>query len=200
MSVRLENVSFSYGELPICRGLNWRLPDKGIVCLWGASGCGKTTLLRLLAGLEKPSDGRIVGLEHAPVSVCFQEDRLLPWRTALDNVALPIGGDQERAAEVLTALGLGDYLHSQPSQLSGGQQRRVALARALACPADLLLLDEPFTGMDAASWGAVIPLIRQWAQTRPVVLVTHVAQEAEALGARVIPLSSTPLTGELDCS
>ncbi len=194
MSFCLDNVSFSYGETAVCRDLTWQLPDKGIICLWGPSGCGKTTLLRLLAGLEKPSAGRAV---LPTVSVCFQEDRLLPWRTALDNVALPIGGDRERAATVLTALGLGEHLHSLPSQLSGGQQRRVALARALAYPAQLLLLDEPFTGMDAASWGAVIPLIRQWAETRPVVLVTHVAQEAQALGAHVISLPSIPLTGVL---
>ena len=194
MSFCLDNVSFSYGETAVCRDLTWQLPDKGIICLWGPSGCGKTTLLRLLAGLEKPSAGQAV---LPTVSVCFQEDRLLPWRTALDNVALPIGGDRERAAAVLTALGLGEHLHSLPSQLSGGQQRRVALARALAYPAQLLLLDEPFTGMDAASWGAVIPLIRQWAETRPVVLVTHVAQEAQALGAHVISLPSIPLTGVL---
>ena len=194
MSFCLDNVSFSYGETAVCRDLTWQLPDKGIICLWGPSGCGKTTLLRLLAGLEKPSVGQAV---LPTVSVCFQEDRLLPWRTALDNVALPIGGDRERAAAVLTALGLGEHFHSLPSQLSGGQQRRVALARALAYPAQLLLLDEPFTGMDAASWGAVIPLIRQWAETRPVVLVTHVAQEAQALGAHVISLPSIPLTGVL---
>lgn len=194
MSFCLDNVSFSYGETAVCRDLTWQLPDKGIICLWGPSGCGKTTLLRLLAGLEKPSAGQAV---LPTVSVCFQEDRLLPWRTALDNVALPIGGDREQAAAVLTALGLGEHLHSLPSQLSGGQQRRVALARALAYPAQLLLLDEPFTGMDAASWGAVIPLIRQWAETRPVVLVTHVAQEAQALGAHVISLPSIPLTGVL---
>ena len=194
MSFCLDNVSFSYGETAVCRDLTWQLPDKGIICLWGPSGCGKTTLLRLLAGLEKPSAGQAV---LPTVSVCFQEDRLLPWRTALDNVALPIGGDRERAAAVLTALGLGEHLHSLPSQLSGGQQRRVALARALAYPAQLLLLDEPFTGMDAASWGAVIPLIRQWAEPRPVVLVTHVAQEAQALGAHVISLPSIPLTGVL---
>lgn len=194
MSFCLDNVSFSYGETAVCRDLTWQLPDKGIICLWGPSGCGKTTLLRLLAGLEKPSAGQAV---LPTVSVCFQEDRLLPWRTALDNVALPIGGDREQAAAVLTALGLGEHFQSLPSQLSGGQQRRVALARALAYPAQLLLLDEPFTGMDAASWGAVIPLIRQWAETRPVVLVTHVAQEAQALGAHVISLPSIPLTGVL---
>ena len=197
MSIRMENIDFSYGDLPVCRDLSWQLPDKGVVCLWGVSGCGKTTLLRLLAGLERPQTGRITGLTDGRVSVCFQEDRLLPWRTVLDNVAIPTGGDRQRARQILAAVGLGEYTDSFPDAISGGQRRRVALARALAMPGDLLLLDEPFTGMDVAAWERVVPLIRQWAATRPVVLVTHIAEEVQALNASIITLSSTPLTGVL---
>ncbi len=197
MSIRMEHIDFSYGDLPVCRDVTWQLPDRGVVCLWGASGCGKTTLLRLLAGLEKPQSGRITGLNDGAVSVCFQEDRLLPWRTVLDNVAIPLGGDRQRALQMLTAMGLAEYADSFPDAISGGQRRRVALARALVMPGDLLLLDEPFTGMDVAAWETVVPLIRLWAADRPAVLVTHIAEEAQALDASVISLSSTPLTGVL---
>lgn len=194
--IALENVHFSYAGTPVLHGVNWQLPTSGIVCLRGASGCGKTTLLRLLAGLEQPSSGRVVGLDEGRTAVCFQEDRLLPWCTALENVTLACE-DADRARELLCRFGLEDCLHSRPAQMSGGQQRRVALARALSVSADLLLLDEPFTGMDAATWGLVVPTIAAFAETRPVVLVTHVIEEAQALGARVLELGGAPLSGSL---
>ncbi|MBE6779140.1 MAG: ABC transporter ATP-binding protein [Ruminococcaceae bacterium] len=197
MSIRLENVDFSYGDLVVCHNLSWELPSKGVVCLQGASGCGKTTLLRLLCGLLQPSAGSITGLASGTVSVCFQEDRLLPWRTVLDNVAIPLKGDRLAAAAMLAAVGLGDYLNSLPEALSGGQRRRVALARSLVMPAELLLLDEPFTGLDVDTWQLLVPLILRRAEKCPVILVTHVADEATALGASVIPLTGIPLTGEL---
>ncbi len=196
MSVRLENVHFSYGSTAVCAGLNWTLPSRGVVALWGPSGCGKTTLLRLLAGLEKPRQGTVVGTEKG-VAMCFQEDRLLPWRTALDNVALATGGDKQRARQMLEKVGVGEYAQSRPAALSGGQNRRVALARALAAPGDVLLLDEPFTGLDEGAWQQIVPLILERAKTCPVVLVTHVAREWQALDARVIRLDGLPLAGDL---
>lgn len=194
--IALQNVHFSYDGTAVLQGIDWQLPPSGIVCLRGASGCGKTTLLRLLAGLERPSSGRVVGLDDKRVSVCFQEDRLLPWCTALENVTLACG-DAERARELLCQFGLADCLDSRPAQMSGGQQRRVALARALSVDADLLLLDEPFTGMDATTWGLVVPTIEAFAATHTVVLVTHIAAEAEALSAAVLELGSAPLRGDL---
>lgn len=197
--IALQNVHFSYDGTAVLRGVDWRLPSSGIVCLRGASGCGKTTLLRLLAGLEQPSSGRIAGLGDRRVAVCFQEDRLLPWCTALENVTLACG-DAARARELLCQFGLSDCLDSRPAQMSGGQQRRVALARALAVDADLLLLDEPFTGMDAETWGLVVPTIETFATTHTVVLVTHIAEEADALSADIIELGKIPLSGNLSSS
>ncbi len=194
--ITLQNVCFSYDGTPVLQDVDWRLPTSGIVCLRGASGCGKTTLLRLLAGLEQPSSGRVVGMDDTRVSVCFQEDRLLPWCTALENVTLACG-DAERARELLCQFGLAECLDSRPAQMSGGQQRRVALARALSVDADLLLLDEPFTGMDAATWGLVVPTIEAFAATRPVVLVTHIIEEAQALSATVLELDGVPISGDL---
>ena len=194
MSVFLKNVSFAYGDTPVLQDVTWYLPDSGVVCLWGASGCGKTTALRLLAGLEKPSAGEIRGAQR--VSMVFQEDRLLPWRTALENVLLT-GVDEGKACALLAELGLAaEKAQAYPQHLSGGQKRRVALARALAAESDILLLDEPFNGLDEDTWQDVVPLIKKVAETRPVVLVTHIREQVETLEAKVIPLGVAPQMGE----
>lgn len=196
MSITLKDVSFSYGATRICENLGWDLPEAGVVCLWGPSGCGKTTLLRLLAGLEKPQNGTIDFPSTQQVSMVFQEDRLLPWLTVRQNAALACN-DATRVDALIKAVGLADYADSLPDAISGGQQRRVALIRALAADSDLLLLDEPFTGLDEETKALLIPLIREVAQSRPVVLVTHIAEEAVALDAAMIPLGELPLTGNL---
>ena len=194
MSISFENISFAYGKTTVLDGVTWCLPDRGVVCLWGASGCGKTTVLRLLAGLEKPSAGVVHSADR--VAMVFQEDRLLPWRTALENVTV-IGADEVAARELLANLGLTEEeIGAYPRHLSGGQQRRVALARALAAESDILLLDEPFNGLDEGTWQDVVPLIRQTAQSRPVVLVTHIREQVQALDATVIPLGEAPQAGQ----
>ena len=194
MSIGFEKVTFAYDNTTVIDGVTWHLPDSGVVCLWGTSGCGKTTALRLLAGLEKPVAGRVVGGQR--VSMVFQEDRLLPWRTAIENVML-VGAEEATAQELLRKLGLSaEEMRAYPRHLSGGQQRRVALARALAAQSDLLLLDEPFNGLDEGTWQDLVPLIQQTAESRPVVLVTHIREQIEALGAAVIPLGDAPQTGE----
>ena len=195
MRVSMCDLSFSYADTPVLQDVTWHLPDKGVVCLWGPSGCGKTTLVRLLAGLEQPQSGTVQGNYRA--SVVFQEDRLLPWLSALNNVTV-IGVTESVARDRLLSLGLTEEeLHALPRHLSGGQQRRVALARALAADSDLLLLDEPFNGLDADTWQGVVPQITAYARHRPVVLVTHVREQADALDAALIPLSGIPLSGEL---
>ena len=194
MSVFLKNVSFAYGDTPVLQEVTWHLPDSGVVCLWGASGCGKTTALRLLAGLEKPDSGAVCGAGR--VSMVFQEDRLLPWCTALENVLLT-GADVKKAGDLLAELGLTvEEAQAYPQHLSGGQQRRVALARALAAESDILLLDEPFNGLDEGTWMDVVPLIKKVAETRPVVLVTHIREQIETLEAKAILLGVAPQMGE----
>ncbi len=194
MSIAMKNLSFAYPNQAICHQLDWTLPENGVVCLWGASGCGKTTLLRLLAGLEKPTGGEISRPDR--VAMVFQEDRLLPWRSVAQNIAITCA-DNGRVENLLRTVGLSAYRNSLPTQLSGGQQRRVALARALAADSDILLLDEPFTGLDTETRDFIIPLIRETARTKPIVLVTHITAEAEALGAVILPLKSLPLSGTL---
>lgn len=195
MSAYMRDVCFAYDTVEVCDGVTWSLPDKGVVCLWGPSGCGKTTLLRLLAGLETPVNGGVEGVGR--VSMVFQEDRLLPWLTALENVMLT-GASMDAATETLSALGLtGAEMVALPQNLSGGQQRRVALARALTAESDILLLDEPFNGLDEDTWQNIVPLINRYAENKPVVLVTHIRLQAEMLAAQMIPLTVVPLSGEL---
>lgn len=195
MSACMRNVRFAYDSTIVCDDVTWSLSDTGVVCLWGPSGCGKTTLLRLLAGLEDPSDGIVEGVGR--VSMVFQEDRLLPWFTALENVTIT-GATEEKATEMLSALGLTNAeMSALPQHLSGGQQRRIALARALAADSNILLLDEPFNGLDEDTWQNIIPLIIRYAEHNPVVLVTHIRPQAEMLGAQMISLTSEPLSGEL---
>lgn len=199
MAIVFDKVTFGYGNQPVLREVSFALPERGGICLFGPSGCGKTTLLRLLCGLEQPQAGQIQGLDGLTVAAVFQEDRLLPWRSVLDNVRLAGSAvSAEKAAALLEDVGLSEALHAFPSELSGGMNRRVAIARALAADADLLILDEPFTGLDDARATAVAGVIRRVYEGRPLVMVSHAQGDAVLLGARLCELpQERPLTGKI---
>lgn len=179
--IEFKNVGFAYSDKTVITDFNLKIAPGDRVCLFGESGKGKTTLLRLIAGLEIPTSGEITGIRDKKISVVFQEDRLLPWLSVLDNAAL--AGSRERAVEILTALGLGDCLDMRPEQLSGGMRRRVAVARALCADYDLLLLDEPFNGLDEELIKTTAALIVEYLENRTLVLVTHIEGHLELLGA-----------------
>lgn len=197
--IALDKVSFAYGERPVLERVSLSLPQSGTVCLFGPSGCGKTTILRLLAGLEQPDSGALVGLDGKTTAVVFQEDRLLPWIPVWENVAMVCRDEdaRRRALDCLRRVGLEAAAKAYPAQLSGGMRRRVAIARALAYDADILLLDEPFTGLDEALWRGIAEELRRAYADRLTVLVTHIPAEAQAMGAAVLPLSAAPLCGTL---
>lgn len=180
--IRLEDVTFSYGrEAPVLEQLTLHIPAGGRLCLMGASGAGKTTVLRLVLGLEAPQAGRVTLPEGARLSAVFQEDRLLPWKTALENAAL--FSDTAAARTMLERLGLGDSLAVYPAALSGGMKRRVALARALCHPFDVLVLDEPLTGLDGETRAQCLAVIDEAAAGHTLLLATHDEAEAAALHA-----------------
>lgn len=177
------------------------------LALVGESGCGKTTLLRLIAGLDRPTTGQV--LRHgqlvqgpAPsVGFMFQRPVLLPWRTVLDNVLLPAEiarqprqDAQRRALELLAALGLGDFAGHRPAQLSGGMQQRVALARTLLPQPTVLLMDEPFGALDAITREHMHALLLSlWQRGQPtVVFITHDITEAVLLADRVLLMRRRP--------
>ncbi len=165
--LELSHVGKSYGLKTVLQDCSVCF-SQGIYAVTGPSGAGKTTLLRIVAGLEKHT-GTVMGAGR--ISYLFQEPRLLPWYTAEENVA--IVSDRNAAHTMLTAVGLRQEYLAYPSQLSGGMQRRVALARALAAPFDTLLLDEPFAGLDDKTAQSVLSLILEKAQGKTVLLVTH---------------------------
>lgn len=184
--VTLDRVSFAYGDTPVLKDMSLTLPDTGAVCLFGPSGCGKTTLLRLIAGLEVPTDGTI-HREASRVAMVFQENRLVPWLTVRENLLL-VTDDGDAADKALAAVSLQDVANELPDALSGGMQRRVALARALAFGGDLLLLDEPFNGLDDTLKGAIAKALRERFAECPIVLVTHSLDEAKLFDASVVTL------------
>lgn len=191
MSIRFSDVSVRYGEKDVLKNITVEFPGHGAIALLGPSGTGKTTFLRVLAGLTLPTVGRVTGLDGKRVTMVFQEDRLLPWYTAYENVLFALPEDMENreqtALDWLERMELSDALKQYPASLSGGMNRRVAIARALAYGGDVLLLDEPFNGLDDALRERVAAHISGAAPL--TVLVTHNRADAALLGARIVELS-----------
>ena len=191
--MKIENLSFSYMdksvEKKVFDGLNLESNSR-IICIMGHSGCGKTTLLHILAGLLKPSSGTVSDFPEK-VSIMFQEDRLLPWLNAYENVALVQStpfvrwdGQDDRASRILKSLDIDPAMDI--NSMSGGMKRRVALARALAFDSKALLLDEPFKGMDEDLTARAADLVRK--QDKLTIVSTHSEAEAKALGAEILRL------------
>lgn len=197
----LLGVAKSFGGLRVLAGIDLAVPRDRILAILGPSGCGKTTLLRIIAGLVAPDGGELRGLAGKEVSLAFQEPRLLDWLTVEENIAfvlhrLPPGEARRRVEEGLARMRLAPYRAYYPRRLSGGQRQRAALARALAHPSRLLLLDEPFKSLDLGlKLELVADFLREWtAAPRTVILVTHDVQEALLLADEVAVLTEKPST------
>ncbi|WP_315728958.1 MULTISPECIES: ABC transporter ATP-binding protein [unclassified Bradyrhizobium] len=197
-AVVVHGLRRAYGDRTVIDGLDLRIERGEFVALLGESGCGKTTLLRALAGLDPVQAGRIVAPRRP--AVVFQEHRLLPWDSLWRNVALGLDGPdaRRRAAAALGEVGLGDRVDDWPRNLSGGQAQRVALARALVQEPELLLLDEPFAALDALTRIRMHVLVRELvARHRPgVLLVTHDVDEAIALADRILVMRKGRIASE----
>lgn len=189
--IRVDNVSKSYGDKHVLSNVSCEFEDGKIYCIMGESGVGKTTLIRLIMGLEKPDEGYISSSKQ--FAAAFQEDRLLEDRDAVDNVmfVLKNGGSKsrEQTEQYLSELLPEDRLHIRVDSLSGGMRRRVAVARAMLSDRNTIILDEPFTGLDDETKKTVINFIKKWQNNRTVIVVTHSYTDSEMLGADICMLT-----------
>ena len=209
--IECRHIDFSYDSKTILQGIDLNIENGEFLCILGQSGCGKSTLLRLLAGLERPSAGEI-RIDGEPVdgpdrhcSVVFQDYSLFPWMTTGVNLTLALHAaypDKSRkevkalAESYLETVGLGGSFDQYPGALSGGMRQRAAIARAIAVPSGLLLMDEPFGALDPVNRGLLQELIRNLhrdtGKRRTVIFVTHDIDEALYLGTRLVVFSSSP--------
>lgn len=196
------------GPLTALEQVDLSIAQHEFVAVLGPSGCGKSTLLRLASGLMQPASGEIhvhgvpVDGPHEDIGFVFQQATLLPWATVIDNVTFParhkrgrvFRADRERAAEVITAVGLKGFEDRLPQELSGGMQQRVGIARALFLNPDILLMDEPFSALDALTRDAMgIELLKLWqASPKTVLFITHSIPEAVLLADRILVMSERP--------
>jgi len=209
--VKAEHVSVIFsspqGRLGALDDVSFQVSQGEFVCVVGPSGCGKSTLLRVLSGLLSPTSGQVYlrgKLLNGPcgdIGIVFQKANLMPWRTVLRNITLPLeiqGLDavraRQRAVDLIHLVGLEGFEQSHPRELSGGMAQRVAIARALIHDPEILLLDEPFGSLDALTRERMnLELLRIWqARRKTVVMVTHNIQEAIFLADRVIVMTARP--------
>ena len=189
MTLIAESLTVRFGAHTVLADFSHRF-EPGVTCILGPSGCGKTTLLRTLMGLIVPDAGRVCcDPPDAKKSVLFQENRLCENLSAVRNLRFVCPARAKREMEqALTQAGLEQSLYLPVKNLSGGMQRRVALCRALLADFDLLFLDEPFTGLDAATCDRLLPLIAQYAGSKITLLVTHDETLAQRLSAKIVRL------------
>ncbi len=196
MDIVIDSLSKKFGEKEVIRNFSARIKEGCVFSVMAPSGGGKTTLLRILAGLETADKGRIEGLEDKKISMVFQEDRLCGYLNAVDNIRLISGKKGSSPLEMtedwiygeLEKAGLKGNEKYPVRELSGGMRRRVAIVRALAAVYDLLILDEPFAGLDMENKNKMMDYIKEKSKGKTVILVTHDITEAEAMGGEIIYL------------
>lgn len=199
LSVNIAHKSFA-DAAPLMKGFSLHIDDDEVVALVGPSGAGKSTLLNIITGVDTSFKGQIQQSDHRPVGLMFQEPRLMPWLSVLDNVLLatntPHGQNRLRALTLLEQVGLRDMTNAYPAQLSGGMAKRVALARAVMFNPGTLLLDEPFSSLDAPAAEQLRQLLLSLKAKHgfSIVYVTHDLKEAVAIADRVLLLDANPMT------
>jgi len=195
----IQGIKKSFGRLDVLAGIDARFRTASVTAIVGPSGCGKTTLLNIIAGILQADEGSIGSFRGASFSYSFQEPRLLPWLSAMDNIRFALSGAveinrDERARRFLDNAGLGGFAGTKPPKLSGGMKRRLSLARAFAYPSDILLLDEAFSAVDLKMRIEIMDLFSLlWREERrTAILVTHDVQDALYLADEILVLSSRP--------
>jgi ABC-type nitrate/sulfonate/bicarbonate transport system ATPase subunit len=200
-----ENVGKIYNDVKETAlvGVNFSVSLGEFVCMVGASGGGKTTILKIIAGLEKETSGKVTKPEN--VSMVFQSGAIFPWLSVFDNIAMPLEVNKMTTKEInkivdeqMRIMGLSDFAGKLPTELSGGQRQRVGIARALAVNPDVLLLDEPFSALDAKTTSELHQdLIKVWEETgKTIVMVSHLIEEAVSLSSKILLVKNKTVTHE----
>ena len=191
-----KHIYKNFGEKNIFTNFNLVFPEKGFMAIMGPSGYGKTTLMNLILGLTKPDHGEILGFSGKEVAVVFQEDRLLEHKSGLDNILFVLqksAAAKSAAWEMLTRTGLAEDARKLAREYSGGMRRRLALCRALVTNFDILILDEPFKGLDTALKPEIMALVKEKCRDKTAILITHDKDEADFFGSHVVDISNLPL-------
>ena len=192
--IEIKGLSKRYGELVVFEDFHLKIPEEEITCIIGPSGSGKSTLLNIVSGLTPYEKGEIYGISDKKISYIFQDTRLLPWSTSLENIMFVLTSifsqkeARDIALEYLDLVGLSNYSDFYPDELSGGMKQRVAIARAFAYPSELLLMDEPFKALDfELKYNLIDAFLGIWNQNkRTVLFVTHDIEDTKRLGHNII--------------
>ncbi len=190
MDIELKQLTKSFGNKIVLNNLNMSIQEGRINCLMGASGIGKTTLVNIVMGLVKPDFGEVMGLQGKQIAAVFQEDRLIEHWNAIKNIELVCGRDitKDRIIQELTKLNLQDDKDKPVKDYSGGMRRRVVIVRAILAQSELLILDEPFRGLDLDLKRKTIEYIKQSTKGKTVIIVTHERDDVALLEANLITL------------
>ncbi|MBN1183017.1 MAG: ABC transporter ATP-binding protein [Bacteroidales bacterium] len=201
MVVEIENIHKSFGDLVVFQDFSLTIPKNEITCIVGPSGCGKTTLLNIICNTEGLDSGSVHGVNFNRISYIFQETRMLPWKTALENIQLvlndiSIKDSTELGLKYLKMVNLEEFYNKYPHQLSGGMKQRVSIARAFAYPSNLILMDEAFKGLDVITKQNILDEFKRIWQNdkRTVIYVTHDIEEALQICDHLILFSDRPVT------
>ena len=202
MGLYIKDLNKKFDTLTLFKDFSIKLEESTITCILGPSGCGKTTLLNIIGGITEPESGSLIGFDNKVFSYIFQEPRLLPWKTVRENIEFVLDESLSRhekrkqALDLISLVDLENFAAYYPSQLSGGMRQRVSIARAFACHSDIILMDEPLSGLDVTLKQSMINWFSGiWrADRRTVIFVTHNVDEALMLGNEVVVLSKAPVS------
>lgn len=200
MAFIISNIHKKFGDLYVLKELSMSLDEHQLICILGPSGCGKTTLLNIISGVYPADQGEIIGFKEKTISYLFQETRLLRWKTVEENIDFVLKDRMSKSqrteviARYVDMVGLKDFKNYYPDKLSGGMKQRAAIARAFAYPAAILLMDEPFKGLDLQLKTALMQaFIDLWQMDqRSTIFVTHDIDEALLLGQKIYVLTERP--------
>jgi NitT/TauT family transport system ATP-binding protein len=192
MNIKVNNLCKSFNGQLVLKNVSLSFAEGEITCIMGTSGVGKTTLANIMMGLRKADSGKIIGLQGKKISAVFQEDRLIEHLDAIKNIMLVCPKDMEKEVieDNLKEIGLTEYKDKPTKSLSGGMRRRVVMVRALLSDYDVLIMDEPFKGLDEELKGRVINYVKEKTKGKTVIIITHDKDEAAMLEASIFTMKS----------